>query len=144
MGNFLANPITEKNTLSGEENGIKYGYSEMQGWRASMEDAHSAYVPLEGFPEYSVFAVYDGHGGSLVAKKAEGMIVNAIQSKLKAFSSSTISPEKLGELLTEVFLEVDEEIRRIPEISSGEDHSGCTAVLALVTATHIIVANSGT
>jgi len=89
MGNLLGSPITEKHTQIGEtndvENKLKYGLSTMQGWRVHMEDAHIAEVdlyaleteknhdqlkktttkiPLKG---HSLFAVYDGHGGTFAA-----------------------------------------------------------------------------
>nr|POE96241.1 isoform 2 of probable protein phosphatase 2c 60 [Quercus suber] len=38
----------------------------MQGWRATMEDAHAAFPDLD--PSTSFFGVYDGHGGKVVAK----------------------------------------------------------------------------
>merc|ERR1719326_1889403 len=34
-------------------------------------------------------------------------------------------------------------MRKLPAIASGEDQSGCTAIVGLITETHIIVANSG-
>jgi hypothetical protein len=37
MGNFLEHPITEKDTVAGEGNGIRYACSAMQGWRVEME-----------------------------------------------------------------------------------------------------------
>ena len=40
--------------------------SSMQRWRATMEDAHAAYLDLDAF--ISSFGVYDGHGGKVVAK----------------------------------------------------------------------------
>lgn len=38
----------------------------MQGWRKSNEDAHITAVDF--LPGISLFAVFDGHGGSEVAK----------------------------------------------------------------------------
>ena len=37
MGNFLDQPITDKHTLDGEANGMRYAVSSMQGWRVGME-----------------------------------------------------------------------------------------------------------
>ena len=34
-------------------------------------------------------------------------------------------------------------MRQLPQIQSGEDQSGCTSIIALVTETHVICANSG-
>ena len=49
MGNFLDTPITDKETEVGENtNGMSYGLSAMQGWRASMEDDH---VQMLSIPE---------------------------------------------------------------------------------------------
>jgi hypothetical protein len=41
MGAYLSQPNTEKHSEDGEGlGGIRYGVSEMQGWRMHMEDAH--------------------------------------------------------------------------------------------------------
>lgn len=41
MGNLLGQPVTEKETHTGEtEEGLVFGVSSMQGWRVHMEDAH--------------------------------------------------------------------------------------------------------
>ena len=41
------------------------------------------------------------------------------------------------------FLELDEKLRKIPEVASGEDKSGTTAVGALITDKYLIIANCG-
>ncbi|VEU36704.1 unnamed protein product [Pseudo-nitzschia multistriata] len=97
MGNLLGAPVTEKETHRGvtKDERLKYGLSSMQGWRVHMEDAHIAEgdlyaleetvteatttscegkedvvhkrkrkIPLHG---HSLFAVYDGHGGTFAA-----------------------------------------------------------------------------
>jgi hypothetical protein len=40
-GAYLSEPITEKETTSGEDSRLRYGVASMQGWRTSMEDAHA-------------------------------------------------------------------------------------------------------
>lgn len=40
----------------------------MQGWRTHMEDSHCHILSLPDDPDASFFAVYDGHGGSNIAK----------------------------------------------------------------------------
>ena len=37
MGSFLDKPVTEKETLAGEGNGLIWACSAMQGWRVDME-----------------------------------------------------------------------------------------------------------
>ncbi|XP_062163570.1 probable protein phosphatase 2C 60 isoform X1 [Alnus glutinosa] len=66
MGIYLSTPKTEKFSEDGENDKLRYGLSSMQGWRATMEDAHAAYPNLD--LSTSFFGVYDGHGGKVVAK----------------------------------------------------------------------------
>ncbi|MFQ6619218.1 hypothetical protein Gotur_000131 [Gossypium turneri] len=61
MGIYLSTPKTEKFSEDGENDRVRYGLSSMQGWRATMEDAHAAYPDLDA--STSFFGVYDGHGG---------------------------------------------------------------------------------
>lgn len=86
MGNLLGSPVTEKETHEGATpEGAVYGVSSMQGWRVHMEDAHIteptlyASEPIVGdgneppkyntieLPGHSLFAVFDGHGGTFAA-----------------------------------------------------------------------------
>ncbi|CAN1816382.1 Probable protein phosphatase 2C 60 [Linum perenne] len=66
MGIYLSSPKTEKFSEDGENDKLRYGLSSMQGWRATMEDAHAAFPELDA--STSFFGVYDGHGGKVVAK----------------------------------------------------------------------------
>uniref|UniRef100_A0A0C9S216 protein-serine/threonine phosphatase n=1 Tax=Wollemia nobilis TaxID=56998 RepID=A0A0C9S216_9CONI len=66
MGIYLSSPKTDKVSEDGENDRVKYGLSSMQGWRASMEDAHAAIPDLDSCTSF--FGVYDGHGGKVVAK----------------------------------------------------------------------------
>jgi protein phosphatase PTC2/3 len=65
MGQTLSEPVTTKHSDSGEDERFYYGLTSMQGWRVTMEDAHS--VVLNVAPEdprrIAWFAVFDGHGG---------------------------------------------------------------------------------
>ena len=65
MGQTLSEPVTTKNSESGENEHYYYGVSSMQGWRVSMEDAHSVVLNLSPQSKQAIawFAVYDGHGG---------------------------------------------------------------------------------
>jgi serine/threonine protein phosphatase PrpC len=94
MGNLLGSPVTDKETHTGETTAspsssssghasLKWGMSSMQGWRVHMEDAHICEGNLyalqqEGgdttkklyLPGHSLFAVFDGHGGTFSAMYA--------------------------------------------------------------------------
>ncbi|KAL5070628.1 hypothetical protein RYX36_021515 [Vicia faba] len=66
MGIYLSAPKIEKASEDGENGMLRFGLSLMQGWRASMEDAHAAHPYLDESKSY--FGVYDGHGGKAVSK----------------------------------------------------------------------------
>ncbi|KAK2452851.1 protein-serine/threonine phosphatase [Trifolium repens] len=95
MGTSLSIPKTEKFSEDGENDQLRYGLSSMQGWRATMEDAHAAHLDVD--KSTSFFGVYDGHGGKAVAKfcakylhqqvlKSEEYIVGDVGTSLqKAF-----------------------------------------------------------
>ncbi|KAF0682948.1 Aste57867_24961 [Aphanomyces stellatus] len=139
MGNFLSSPLTEKETHAGLGNGVSYGVSCMQGWRATMEDAHISRTSIPAFDGCSVFAVFDGHGGKLVADESAIKLIDFLE-KQEVNGKDT---EQIGAALSRAFLELDEEHRKLKQIQTGEDHSGCTAIASFVNDTHIIVANSG-
>ncbi|KDR82785.1 hypothetical protein GALMADRAFT_34079, partial [Galerina marginata CBS 339.88] len=103
-----------------------------------MEDAHAAILDLDGKGDQSntFFAVYDGHGGSTVARFAG-------QNVHKRLTSEESYREKNYETaLKRAFLGTDEDLLANP--AHTRDPSGCTAVAALVTHDNkIYVANAG-
>ncbi|KAG6785201.1 hypothetical protein POTOM_010928 [Populus tomentosa] len=60
MGICHSSPKTKKFSEDGENGRLRYGLSSMQGWRATMEDAHAAITDLDATTSF--FGVYDGHG----------------------------------------------------------------------------------
>ncbi|KAL5189961.1 putative protein phosphatase 2C 60 [Glycine soja] len=90
MGIYLSSPKTEKFSEDGENDCLRYGLSSMQGWRATMEDAHAAYTDLD--ESTSFFGVYDGHGG-------------------KVLKSETYLTGDIGTSLQKAFLRMDEMMR---------------------------------
>lgn len=81
MGNFLAEPITEKHSESGAPDpdsnmNFTYSASSMQGWRRTMEDSVKVEVKLQ--QGESLFGVFDGHGGLEVAEFCSREIVNIL------------------------------------------------------------------
>jgi len=152
MGAFLDKPKTEKYNESRVGGGLRYGLSSMQGWRIEMEDAHSAVI---GIPDQkdsvSWFAVFDGHAGSRVSAHCSHHLLDAIRAS-DDFTCSLQQEHTLGmeEVMAGVkkgilkgFLDLDEKLRKIPEVASGEDKSGTTAVGALITDKYLIIANCG-
>lgn len=117
-----------------------------------MEDAHSAIIGIPDQKEtVSWFAVFDGHAGSRVSAHCAHHLLDCIRTN-DDFTCSlqqehTLSKEELAKGvergILKGFLELDEKLRKIPEVASGEDKSGTTAVCALITDKYIIIANCG-
>ena len=93
MGAYLSAPVTDKETFAGEGGGLKYGGGAMQGWRRTMEDAHIAQVE----PTWAIFGVFDGHGGSEVAKFCQRYMASEIKA-MKQFNDDEVEAS-----LVEVF-----------------------------------------
>ncbi|CAG2099991.1 unnamed protein product [Medioppia subpectinata] len=151
MGAFLDKPKTEKHTEEGFGNGLRFGLSSMQGWRIEMEDAHCAVVGLPQLTDWSFFAVFDGHAGARVsAHCAENLLDTITQTdnfrQSSNASNGTISAEQIDSVkhsIRDGFLKLDEKMKRLPEVESGEDKSGSTAVCCLISPQHFFFANCG-
>lgn len=142
------------------------GLSDMQGWRISMEDSHSVHLALppsdtpdsatdaddseiptqpagstvsnknKGEQENAFFGVFDGHGGSAVAKFTGTTIHNRL-AQLDAYKQGDYAAA-----LKQLFLKTDEDLRADPNFFN--EPSGCTATTALITKDgRIIAANAG-
>lgn len=103
MGTYLSTPKTEKFSENGENGRVKYGLSSMQGWRATMEDAHAALPDLDN--STSFFGVYDGHGGKVVAKFCAKYLHQQVL-KQEAYSSGDIETS-----VEKAFIRMDEMMR---------------------------------
>ena len=69
MGNKLDKPITNKTSFDGENEMIKYGISEMQSFKNSMELFTLKNTNLlEQNKKISLFGIFDGHNGSEISK----------------------------------------------------------------------------
>lgn len=148
MSPYLTAPVTHKETMheqgKGELGNVGYALSSMQGWRVSMEDAHTHVLPLPENGKLSFFGVFDGHGGDLAAKFAAKHVLTYIQQS-EAFEDlkDSTDPDILARSIMEGFIDCDEELREIPACKSGEDFSGSTGVAGFVTTENIIIANTG-
>ncbi|EIM86041.1 PP2C-domain-containing protein [Stereum hirsutum FP-91666 SS1] len=138
MGQTLSSPATDKHTETGGDERYSYAVSEMQGWRISMEDAHTTVLRLDEEAEESntFFAVYDGHGGGSTARFA------GVNVHKRLVQEESYKENKYDQALKRAFLGTDEDMLADP--SYTRDPSGCTAVAALITKDKkIYVANAG-
>jgi len=138
MGNYMSFPSTGKSTDYGSNERVFYAIVSMQGWRIHMEDAHAIVLDLEAENDKQncFFAVYDGHGGSTMAKFAS----QNVQKRL--VTEETYKDDDYEAALKKAFLGTDEDFLADP--AHTNDRSGCAAVAALLTHDNkIYVANAG-
>lgn len=145
MGTYLSSPDTRKISFNGEGPTTRFGASSMQGWRLNMEDAHIFDGKFTN--DSALFAVFDGHGGSEVAKFCGKHFGTRLKKNLN------FEAGRMEEALKETFLLMDTilftpegqaELRTLKTDSEGGDSfAGCTANVILIHKNTIYCANSG-
>jgi len=157
MGNILGleAPITAKASEHGEGNGLRYAVSSMQGWRVRMEDEHSIVGALQapsGLKNISLFAVYDGHGGSFTSNYAGKHFVNIFGARKEVKEYASMSQADRDDVpglallksgLANSFLEIDEKMKVARVMERQNDRSGSTIVVVIITPKHLVCANAG-
>lgn len=96
---YLSQPNTTKTSSDGGNSNMSYGFSAMQGWRVSMEDAHNCIPEFD--EETAMFSVYDGHGGEEVALYCSKYLPEIIKEQ------KTYKDGKLQKALEDAFLAID-------------------------------------
>lgn len=138
MGGFLDKPETDKEVQY--ENGIRlhYGLASMQGWRIKMEDRYDTKINLaKNLEDWSYFAVFDGHAGDRAATYCSENLLN------KILTSKDMFKDNIYQSIRDGFIHLDEDMRLLSEMASGEDKSGTTCVCAFVSPETIYIANCG-
>lgn len=139
MGQTLSEPVVEKHSSAGSNERFIYGLSDMQGWRISMEDAHTAILELTSGNETEItsfFGVFDGHGGERVAKFTGENLYKIIRDQ------DSFKKGDYEAALKASFLAADRAL--LADRRFNEDPSGCTATTVLITGDdRILCANAG-
>lgn len=134
MGDTLSRPIVEKHSESHENDFYRVGASGMQGWRRGMEDSHTCVLDLKA-PGFAFFGVFDGHCGNKVARYCGENLYQRI------FRDPSFEQKRYEDSMVAGFLGIDQDILSDPRLQN--DSSGCTAVVAFATPTHVYCANAG-
>lgn len=156
MGPYLSAPITTKQSDEGANSRLRYGATQMQGWRNTMEDAHITQLAADSAT--ACFGVFDGHGGKEVA------IFTARHFVPELLKNRNFQAGQVEAALKENFLQIDvllraaegsKEVfrlqRELPEEAPVDPkvardsaaNVGCTAVVAVVQGARLYVANAG-
>ena len=93
-----------------------------------------ATVALTQVPDCSLFGVFDGHGGDMVAHYAAKHFPEFLQRTNllvpnmpdEAFVTASKAAFELS------LMEIDDEMRQLPQVESGQDQSGSTSVMTLL------------
>lgn len=142
MGAFLDKPKTEKITAQGEGCGIRYGVSAMQGWRMEMEDAHVCETQFK-LKDYGFFGVFDGHAGPKVSQYCSQHLLECILDCLEQGKDKEVPVKDVKKAIHDGFLRLDEHLKKQPQWANGEDRSGTTAIVVMVSPQKIIWGNCG-
>ena len=108
MGNKLDKPITNKTSFDGENEMIKYGMSEMQSYKNSMELFTLKNTNLlEQNKKISIFGIFDGHNGSEISKYLS-LHFSQFLSENKKFINGDYY-----QALKETFINIDNSLRAL-------------------------------
>jgi protein phosphatase 2C family protein 2/3 len=135
MGQTLGEPIKTKESSSCGNNLYKVGSSCMQGWRISMEDAHTHLLALPDDNKAAFFAVYDGHGGAKVSEYA------GIHLHKRIVNNQFYKEDRIPEAIQHGFLDLDEQM--INDEGIKEEMSGTTAITVLIKNNVVYCGNVG-
>ncbi|XP_067875294.1 protein phosphatase 1B-like [Heterodontus francisci] len=143
VATHLENPVTVIEQNHGGGNGLRYGLGTMQGWRVEMEDAHTVVPSMPaGLDSWSFFAVFDGHGGSKVARYCSEHLLHHVMSNWDFSEGGQLSVERVTSGIRTGFLQIDSRMQRLWRFSSW-GCSGSTVVAVMVSPTHIYFINCG-
>ncbi|XP_050385950.1 probable protein phosphatase 2C 8 [Argentina anserina] len=117
-----------------------YGVISVVGRRREMEDAVSAEVGFAVDGKYDFYGVYDGHGGSAVARlcreRLHEVVAEAVEREVAKGVKEVVGWDRVME---GCFGKMDEEVSGISVVKTV----GSTALAAVVTEEQVVVANCG-
>ncbi|EKG08394.1 protein phosphatase 2C, putative [Trypanosoma cruzi] len=136
---MLYTPVQDKYSILMEDDKLRVGASSMQGWRSTMEDAHTIHLSLPGLPSHmasedgAIAAVFDGHCGSKTSQTSAIRILEWITS-MEAFGEGNME-----KAIRDGFIAGDLAMQR----SSPNEMSGCTGNCVLIVENHLYCGNVG-
>lgn len=135
---LLLHPVTDKYSLSTEDDRVRVGASSMQGWRSTMEDAHCIKLDLgkklgKLDDNCLLVAVFDGHCGPVTAQTCARNICNWLTS------TPEFQNGKYEEALRAAYIKGDSSLHKM----HPSDSSGCTGNSLLVVGNSLFCANCG-
>jgi len=145
-------PRLKRTTTSGVIRNLRWCRSEVQGWRPNMEDAACVdeFVTTGFLREWSFLGVFDGHGGDHVSKRlAAELSTHFYKICWEKFGDKYGEGENIvaGDVkiaLQTAFARMDDSVKAESAKNCGMlDYVGSTAIVVLISKTHIVAANLG-
>lgn len=138
MAAAMESPVTSKETSEDHDKRVMYGCSCMQGWRQTMEDAHTTLTSY-GETGASFFGVFDGHGGDKVAKFCGSELYK------KIMDAPAFERGRYRDAIRSGYYGIDQDLKK--ELAEDEDMKhkvGSTALTAILTKNNVLyVSNAG-
>lgn len=113
---------------------LPYGVAETVGRRTYMEDRHTAAGRVAGREDCSVYGVFDGHAGAQASTYCAQKLAGVLAKEPRLFA------DPAGALVA-TFLSLDADFLQMARARQLDD--GTTAIVALVQAGTVYVANAG-
>lgn len=136
---ILQNPVTDKYSVLLEDDKLRVGASCMQGWRSTMEDAHTIHLSLPGLPNdtpsdhAALTGVFDGHCGSKFAQSCASNVFGWLTS------SAAFRTGNYRKAIRDAFTTGDAALHK----TMPSEMSGCTANCILIVQNHLYCGNTG-
>ena len=136
---LLPTPITDKYSMSLEDDKVRVGVSSMQGWRPTMEDAHIVALDLPNLKgdrrpdEGAMFGVFDGHCGPKIAQVAASKMIQWVTDR------DEFKKGNYNAALAKAFIRGDAWMHD----EHPTEQSGCTANVVTMVGNTLLCANAG-
>lgn len=111
---------------------LKYGVAAHDGYRSPSEDVIIHKICENG---YEIFGVFDGHCGDFYSRNVSDLVIYGLEEIFK-FS---LSVEEIKETLIDIFTRIDAILYDCYPTIGG----GSTAIVAVITPTDVVLANTG-
>lgn len=101
MGETLDKPKLDKKSLDFENSSIKYGISEVQGWKNKMENFTIKENNVGSEKNIHIFGIFDGHGGPEVPRYISSHFTQFL------YENNNFQKGNYNEALKETFINLD-------------------------------------
>eukprot|EP01126_Amoeba_proteus_P045318 TRINITY_DN5067_c0_g1_i20.p1 TRINITY_DN5067_c0_g1~~TRINITY_DN5067_c0_g1_i20.p1 ORF type:complete len:354 (-),score=74.76 TRINITY_DN5067_c0_g1_i20:172-1233(-) len=121
MGFGLSHPVQSKQLYRKGDAKFRVGMATMQGWRETMEDAHTIVLSMARHSDTGFFGIFDGHSGSLCANFIADRLHNEVDKLDGLFDEKE---------LARVCMECDQTFLEAERYKDNDD--GCAGIFSVV------------